>query len=1257
MRHQSHTTSRNVLLWLLLSVALPLMASAPASAQRAVDFDGTNDFITFGAAPDLGLAQFTLECWLKREGTGATTSTGTGGVTAVPLVTKGRGEGDGSNVDMNYFVGIDGTLAVLVADFEEGAAGATPGLNHPVYGVTPIQNNVWYHAAVTYDGGKWQLFLNGNLEQELVVGQPPRSDSIQHAGVATAMTSAGIPGAAGFFNGVIDEVRIWNFARTQQEIMDGLSAQIQSAPGLVGRWGMNEVSGNTAFNSVSGGANGALTNGPLWVTDVPPAGIPNVFRQGIGGYAGAVDTWLDGNNASTVLGAAATFRWDGEDPAGGPPDYALLRFDNIFGTNPGQLPPNATIVSAQLRYSVSNAANDQGNPANVYEVMVDWDGNTTYSNFGGDGGVQPDEYGNFVASAPATALDTAYQIDVTPSLAAWAAGTSSNRGWVFIATGTDGSVIRSSENATEGGRPLLAVYYLPPVTSPPSAPSGLSASETSFYQIQLAWADNSDNEASFEIERSTAGIGGPFSLLTSVSANTSAYDDQTVEPEKEYCYRVRAVNILGPSAYSDPPACATTGAEPANALDFGGTNAYVSFGQTSKLGLANFTIECWFKREGAGATTTTGTGGITSAIPLVTKGRGEAEGSNVDMNYFLGIDAATGVLAADFEEGASGTSPGLNHPVSGITAIQNGVWYHAAATYDGNSWRLFLNGELEKELYVGQPTRSDSIQHAGIATAMTSTGAAAGFFDGVIDEVRIWNHSRTQAQILDGINSQITIPQSGLVARWGLNEGSGKSIHGTAGTAVSGAIMGAAYAWVAPGAPFDLVVNRPPDQPTLVAPTDHAPDVALSPTLSVNVSDPEATPMTVEFYGRPAGGESFSIVVLPDTQFYSESYLQNYKDQTQWIVNSLNSLNIAYVAHLGDIVNVASTVAQWTNADAAMAILENPATTGLPDGIPYGIVPGNHDQPTTNYNTYFGISRFSSRDYYGGNFNGLDNDNNYTLFSVGGMDFIVVNLEYNTSTPPDPAVLSWANTLLQTNGARRAIIVSHNIIGTGNPGTFSSEGQAIYDALKNNSNLFLMLCGHVAGEGYRLETRTGMNPVHILLADYQSRSNGGDGYLRILEFVPEADQIRVKTYSPVLGLYETDADSQFNLSYDMPGEGFQLLGVNVGVPSASTASIPWPAPGLNPFREYEWYVTVSDGDKLTTGPIWSFSTTGILGDTDGDCDVDGLDLVAFLKAYGTAVGNPNYNPKADIEPIGGDGDVDVNDLYEFAFDYGTVGCP
>jgi hypothetical protein len=276
-----------------------------------------------------------------------------------------------------------------------------------------------------------------------------------------------------------------------------------------------------------------------------------------------------------------------------------------------------------------------------------------------------------------------------------------------------------------------------------------------------------------------------------------------------------------------------------------------------------------------------------------------------------------------------------------------------------------------------------------------------------------------------------------------------------------------------------------------------------------------------------ADGENFTIVVLPDTQYYSQSRPDIFSAQTQWIVDNRDTLNIAYVAHEGDIVNVAGDTGQWDNAESAMELLEGPFT-GLPDGIPYGVVPGNHDQPTTNYNAYFGVSRFWGRDYYGGYY-GTNNDNNYTLFSAGGMDFIVINLNYHATNIPT-AILNWADGLLKDHSDRRAIVVSHYILDV--DGSFGGPGQGIYNALRDNPNLFLMLCGHMHDEARRTDMYGG-NTIYTLLADYQDYPDGGSGYLRILEFSPADDEIQIRTYSPTLDQYQTDADSEFTLSYDM----------------------------------------------------------------------------------------------------------------------------
>jgi hypothetical protein len=60
----------------------------------------------------------------------------------------------------------------------------------------------------------------------------------------------------------------------------------------------------------------------------------------------------------------------------------------------------------------------------------------------------------------------------------------------------------------------------------------------------------------------------------------------------------------------------------------------------------------------------TPTGNNALAIPLVTKGRAQSDGSNVDMNFFLGINDTTGALLADFEDSNSTPTSGVNHPVT-----------------------------------------------------------------------------------------------------------------------------------------------------------------------------------------------------------------------------------------------------------------------------------------------------------------------------------------------------------------------------------------------------------------------------------------------------------------------------------------------------------------------------------------------------------------------------------------------------------------
>src|SRR5579872_1190428 len=413
--------------------------------------------------------------------------------------------------------------------------------------------------------------------------------------------------------------------------------------------------------------------------------------------------------------------------------------------------------------------------------------------------------------------------------------------------------------------------------------------------------------------------------------------------------------------------------------------------------------------------------------------------------------------------------------------------------------------------------------------------------------------------------------------------------------------------------PRPATPSGPPNAPVVNAPGNGATGASTSPTLDVSVADPAGSNLSVTFYGKVANttAPDFTIIALPDTQYYSSSLNGGtpamFNAQTQWIVNNQKSLNIAYVAHLGDMVqngDNGGNATEWNVADSAMKNLENA-------NIPYGVHPGNHDEGSTGsddgdsaytvlYNTYFGVSRFSGRSYYGGHY-GTTNDNHYDLFSAGGMNFVAIYFAYNYNSAGNdvgtdfPNIITWANGVLQQYSDRHAILVSHYMMGNGNPANLSIDGGAIVNGLGANKNVFLTLAGHyntLPGEGQRTTTVSG-NTIQGLMSDYQDQPNGGNGWLRIMTFSPANNHISVQTYSPVLNQYMTDAASQFTVPWSMPSNGYSSLGTVSNVASGAHATMNWS--GLASNTQYQWYAVVSNGTYTTTGPTWSFTTSGSSG--------------------------------------------------------------
>ncbi|MBN2359006.1 MAG: metallophosphoesterase [Deltaproteobacteria bacterium] len=291
--------------------------------------------------------------------------------------------------------------------------------------------------------------------------------------------------------------------------------------------------------------------------------------------------------------------------------------------------------------------------------------------------------------------------------------------------------------------------------------------------------------------------------------------------------------------------------------------------------------------------------------------------------------------------------------------------------------------------------------------------------------------------------------------------------------------------------------------------------------------------------------EPFSIAVLPDTQYYTskqEADADNtYFKQIQWILDHREDHDIRFVIHLGDITN-SNTPAQWEIADAAHAMLDLA-------GVPYSVVTGNHDYLVAGlferglslFDVYFGPARFAGRPWYGGSL-GSSNENNFALFEVGPLKFMVISLEYG----PRKESLCWADELIAEHPDRRVIIVSHCIMTHNGDydsncpkvdyGAIGGDGATIWDELlSRHSNVFLALCGHNDDSEYLPRPGNPGSTVHQILVDYQFEAactavsaadctahcqDGlytGNGWLRELVFAPRENRVYARTITVETG--------------------------------------------------------------------------------------------------------------------------------------------
>jgi endo-beta-N-acetylglucosaminidase D len=256
------------------------------------------------------------------------------------------------------------------------------------------------------------------------------------------------------------------------------------------------------------------------------------------------------------------------------------------------------------------------------------------------------------------------------------------------------------------------------------------------------------------------GITNPPPFITNVSTNY--FQSTLLDANTAYYWRIDSKNqyyTTEGNVWSF-----TTGTSIADtngfALQFDGTDDLLDCGNGNSLQITGnkITLEAWinvteFKSQPfAGSVIVKDQGGIDAGYMIRCGGNGI-------INFNLG----------------TGSWQEINSPAN---STQLNTWQHVAATYDGTNMKIYVDGILAAE---------DNRPGLNISNAVNSNlliGESPGFpdrvFNGKIDEVRIWNIARTQAQIQSTMNTVLTpeyysSPDSGLVGYWRLDEGAGQT--------------------------------------------------------------------------------------------------------------------------------------------------------------------------------------------------------------------------------------------------------------------------------------------------------------------------------------------------------------------------------------------------------------------------------------------------------------------------------------------------
>ena len=251
------------------------------------------------------------------------------------------------------------------------------------------------------------------------------------------------------------------------------------------------------------------------------------------------------------------------------------------------------------------------------------------------------------------------------------------------------------------------------VTAPAGYEISLTSGGTFLSSITLTQVSSTVGATTIYVRLKNDASNGVSGNISCTSTNATTQDVAT-----------------GTATVNNPPSVTT------NAINFDGSNDYV-LSNVSGTALTTFSIEMYVK-------------------PL--------SNQNAKGIFQWTDQTSSGIPMVLFQQTGSTLRVFVDSNYNLTTTILIGSWSHIALTYDGTIYKLYVNGALVNS-YTG------GIQFQNLATKLFYGNGYNGYWNGSMDEARVWSTARTQAEIQQFMNSELVGTESGLLSYFKFNQG------------------------------------------------------------------------------------------------------------------------------------------------------------------------------------------------------------------------------------------------------------------------------------------------------------------------------------------------------------------------------------------------------------------------------------------------------------------------------------------------------